>query len=153
MSTAPRAEGTTSTDPAFRALVGLLDQDLAERNGDANEFYALFNGIAPLQHALVLYDGEAPVGCGAFKPFGDDSVEVKRMYTSPAHRRRGMASQVLRELERWARELGYRSCVLETGLMQPEAIALYEAHGYARIPNYGPYVGIEASVCFEKALG
>jgi putative acetyltransferase len=59
---------------------------------------------------------------------------------------------VLSELESWAAELGYPKCVLETGKRQPEAIALYEKQGYQRIPNYGQYIGVENSVCFEKVL-
>jgi hypothetical protein len=60
---------------------------------------------------------------------------------------------VLRELETWAGELHYTSCLLETGLKQPEAIRLYEKNGYALIPNYGQYAGVDNSVCFEKVLG
>jgi putative acetyltransferase len=59
---------------------------------------------------------------------------------------------VLAELEAWAAELGYPKCVLETGKRQPEAIALYEKQGYQRISNYGQYIGVENSVCFEKVL-
>ncbi len=57
---------------------------------------------------------------------------------------------MLGELERWAQQLGYQRCVLETGKKQPEAIALYTRRGYHLIPNYGQYVGVESSVCFEK---
>jgi GNAT superfamily N-acetyltransferase len=60
---------------------------------------------------------------------------------------------VLAELETWAAELGCSKCVLETGGKQPEAIRLYEKSGYKRIPNYGQYVGVENSICFEKSLG
>lgn len=44
-------------------------------------------------------------------------------------------------------------CVLETGIRQPEAIALYKRSGYVQIPNYGQYLNVENSVCFEKVLG
>ena len=59
---------------------------------------------------------------------------------------------VIAELEAWAKELGNAYSVLETGILQPEAIRLYEASGYARIPNYPPYTGVEESVCFRKKL-
>jgi len=55
-------------------------------------------------------------------------------------------------LEHWAVELGYKKCVLETGKRQPDAIALYTKQGYESIPNYGQYMGMENSVCFEKEL-
>ena len=63
-----------------------------------------------------------------------------------------MAGEVLRTLENWAREDGFTRIVLETGKRQPEAIALYERYGYQRTDNFGPYVGVANSVCFEKQL-
>ena len=79
-------------------------------------------------------------------------MEIKRMYTSPESRGKGIASSVLSELEGWASELSYEKCILETGKKQPEAIGLYEKNGYKTIPNYGQYAGIENSLCFEKHL-
>jgi putative acetyltransferase len=144
---------TTSENADFRELVQLLDQDLAARDGAEHGYYVQFNTIASLQHVVVAYRNDGPVGCGAFKPFASDSVEVKRMFVQPAHRGQGVAQAVLAELEKWASELGYASGVLETGKRQPEAIRLYERSGYVLIPNYGQYVGIENSVCLQKDLG
>jgi GNAT superfamily N-acetyltransferase len=144
---------TTSENADFRALVQLLDQDLAERDGAEHGYYAQFNTIASLQHVVVAYQANEPIGCGAFKPFDTDAVEVKRMFVQPAHRGQGVAQAVLAELEKWASELGYASCVLETGKRQPEAIRLYERSGYGHVPNYGQYVGIANSVCLQKHLG
>ena len=59
---------------------------------------------------------------------------------------------ILHELETWAKELGYEKCYLETGIKMPEAIKLYEKSGYSLIPNYGQYIGVETSRCFEKQL-
>lgn len=150
MTTNLTAMRVTSTNEAFRHLVTLLDQDLAIRNGDANDFFAQFNGIAHLRHAVVVFDERTPVGCGAFKAFGEGAVEIKRLFTLPTHRQRGVASRVLHELETWAQAEGFRRCVLETGLQQPEAIELYRKRGYVAIPNYGQYIGVESSRCFEK---
>jgi putative acetyltransferase len=143
---------TTSDNGDFIALVKLLDADLAKRDGDEHSFYDQFNKIDKIKHALVAYQDEQPVSCGAIKEYSKDSTEVKRMYTLPAYRGKGIAGMVLKELERWANELGYESCVLETGKKQPEAIALYTKSGYKNIPNYGQYAGVENSVCFEKEL-
>ena len=70
----------------------------------------------------------------------------------PSYRARGVAKRILFELEDWARELNYGKCILETGKKQPEAINLYQSNKYKIIPNYGQYLGIENSVCFEKYL-
>ncbi|MGF9696146.1 MULTISPECIES: GNAT family N-acetyltransferase [Paenibacillus] len=77
-----------------------------------------------------------PVGCGAIRPLDDQSVEVKRMYTRPAYRRKGVAQAILAEAERLAAEFGYTNLKLQTGPLQPEAAALYERVGYYSIPIF-----------------
>jgi putative acetyltransferase len=74
------------------------------------------------------------------------------MYTLPGNREKGIATKVLIELEKWANELGYNKCILETGKKQPEAIALYKKNRYKLIPNFGQYAEVENSVCFEKEI-
>jgi GNAT superfamily N-acetyltransferase len=143
---------TDSSHQDFQSLVRLLDADLAVRDGADHAYYAQFNKIDLIQHAVVAYLEKQAVGCGAFKPFAENTVEVKRMFVRPEFRGQGIAQQILTELERWAGELGMMRCVLETGHKQPEAIRLYERSGYERIANYGPYVGIENSVCLQKTL-
>ncbi|MBL7730781.1 MAG: GNAT family N-acetyltransferase [Chitinophagaceae bacterium] len=144
---------TTSADPDFAQLVSELDAFLAYIDGDEHAFYAQLNKTATLQHVVVAYDGDAPAACGAIRELEPGTMEVKRMYTKPASRGKGVAKQVLTELEKWTAELGYHTCVLETGNRQPEAIALYTKSGYSRIPNYGKYADVGNSVCFEKKLG
>ncbi|WP_173809270.1 GNAT family N-acetyltransferase [Hymenobacter caeli] len=145
----------TADNADFRALVRLLDQDLQVRDGPAHAFYAPLNqaAMAQVKHAVVAYRHDQPVGCGAFKEFAGQQVEIKRMYVRPASRGQGVAQAVLAELERWARELPCAGCVLETGLNQPEAIGLYQKCGYQRIPNYGQYAGVANSVCLQKDAG
>ncbi len=141
---------TSSENKDFIGLVKLLDADLAERDGDDHAFYHQFNKIDVIKHAIILYENQKPVGCGAIKEFDSNSMEVKRMYTTPESRGQGFATKILSELEKWVEELSYEKCVLETGKRQPEAIKLYTKNGYDIIPNFGPYIGIENSVCFEK---
>jgi len=80
------------------------------------------------------------------------TMEIKRMYTIPESRGKGLATKVLTQLETWATELSYEKCLLETGKRQPEAIELYRKNGYIIIPNYGQYAGVENSLCFEKTV-
>jgi putative acetyltransferase len=141
---------TDSENPYFIELVKLLDADLASKDGADHSFYAQYNKIDKIKYAVVAYIENIPVACGAIKQFTPESMEVKRMFTAPDQRGKGLATHILTELEKWAKELGYEKCVLETGKRQPEAIELYKKNGYKSIPNYGQYVGIENSVCFEK---
>lgn len=143
---------TTSDNPDFQELVHHLDAELRVRDGDEATFYLQFNKIDTIKHAVVAYDGENAVGCGALRAYEADTVEVKRMFVPLDRRGEGIASEILKALETWAAELGFRKCILETGQKQPEAIALYKKNGYAIIPNYGQYQTVENSVCFEKII-
>ena len=143
---------TDSENPDFVTLVRALDAYLAITDGDEHAFYSQYNKIDKIKHAIVFYENEIPIGCGAIKAFDDSAMEVKRMFVSPEGRNKGIASKMLTELENWARELGYVKCVLETGRRQTEAVSLYHRNGYHVTANYGQYVGVENSVCFEKIL-
>jgi GNAT superfamily N-acetyltransferase len=143
---------TDSSNQDFIDLVKHLDADLAERDGMEHSFYAQFNKIDKIKHVVVAHKNGKPVGCGAIKEYASGIMEVKRMYTLPESRGNGVASKVLTELEAWAAEMSYEKCILETGKRQLEAIGLYKKNGYRLIPNYGQYVEVENSVCFEKIL-
>lgn len=143
---------TDSDDQDFIELVKFLDADLAKRDGKDHSFYAQFNKIDKIKYVVVAYENDNPIGCGAIKEFSPNIVEIKRMYTSPGSRGKGIATQILIELERWAIELSSEKCILETGKRQSEAVALYKKNGYKLIPNYGQYAGIENSLCFEKEM-
>jgi GNAT superfamily N-acetyltransferase len=143
---------TNSNHSDFRRLVALLDQELSEADGDEHPFYAQFNKIDNINHVVVAYLNDVPVGCGAIKRFSDDTAEVKRMYVLPEYRKQGIARKMLKQLESWALELNYDYTVLETGKRLGSAVALYQKENYRIIPNYGQYVGVENSVCMKKSL-
>ena len=143
---------TNSEHPDYQILIPKLDAELAKRDGDEHAFYAQYNKSDEIKHVVVAYFGSLPVGCGAFKVYDNNKIEMKRMFVMPNLRGMGIAGMVLKELENWASELGYHEFILETGTAMPEAIHLYEKNGYNRIPNYGQYEGKELSVCFAKDL-
>ena len=132
---------------------------LAEAVHEANQRYPelVVPGAPPPTNAplvprasfvLAAFDG-AVVGCGALRPLDERTAEIKRMFVRRAARRQGVARAILAHLLVDARASGFHTVRLETGNRQPEAIALYEAAGFARISPYGPYVGDPTSVCFE----
>jgi len=141
-----------SSHPDFIALVKLLDAELAIRDGDDHDFYAQFNKIDRIKYVVLAYENGKAIACGALKDYAPRVLEIKRMYTLPEHRGKGVAGKILSELEQWATELSCEKCILETGVNQPEAIALYQKNGYRRTPNYAQYAGVETSLCFEKEL-
>jgi len=98
---------------------------------------------------LVLMDGPLTVCGGGFRRHDQATCEVKRMWTHPDYRRRGLATRVLGALEHAAREAGYSRLILETGPNQPEAETLYVNRGYRRTEFYGYYPEARA---FELGL-
>ena len=143
---------TTSDNPDFSHLVAQLDAYLRILDGDDHEFYAQFNKTNLLKNALICYDKDKAVGIGAYKEYDSQTVEIKRMYTVPEYRGKGIAKAILTELELWAKEEGYTVAILETGYMQKDAIGLYQKLGYQITENFGQYIGIENSVCLKKNL-
>ncbi len=143
---------TDSTNIDFQKLVKSLDAVLAKHNGENDGFFAQFNTIDTIKNCVVVYIDGIPAACGAFKPFSEDTVEIKRMFTHPEFRKKGLGSAIVKELENWASELNFKKAVLETSQDLKSAISVYEKNGFYRIPNYGQYVGIEQSVCYEKGL-
>ena len=101
---------------------------------------------------LVARRNGRPVGCGAIRPHAPGVAEVKRMFVVQEARGYGVGRAILESLETFAKDFGYKSVRLETGLKQPEAISLYESTGYHRAPCYGPFRENPMSVCFEKDL-
>lgn len=139
---------TNSTHFDFSSLVTLLNMELAEMNGEQDSFFNQFNNVNVLNHVVIAYHDEVAVGCGAFKPYSENTVEIKRMFVSKSMRGQGVAQEVLNNLESWANELGYKEAILETG--NPVAVCLYKKCNYEVIPNYDQYIGVESSVCMKK---
>lgn len=143
---------TASDNPDFQLLVSELDRYLAIRNGEANDFFVQFNQVDQIKHVVLAYENDTVVGCGAMKEYDPHSMEIKRMFVPLEQRGKGIASGILKELESWAKELGYGKCILETGDDMKEAVGLYKKSNYQVIPNYGQYENVADSVCFEKKL-
>lgn len=143
---------TTSTNRDFIQLVKELDAYLAIIDGDEHSFYDQFNNIDVLKHVVLVYNNQKAVGCAAIKHFTDEDIEIKRMFVLPEVRGKGYSQKIINELETWANELGYKRCILETGVRQVDAISFYKKCKYQLMPNYGPYKGVKNSLCFEKQL-
>ena len=143
---------TSSSNPDFNSLIKELDKGLKDNYGSLQTEYDKYNKIESLNTVVVAYENKEAVGCGCFKQYNSDSVEIKRMFVKPEHRGKGISKKILTELEKWAFETGYSSAVLETGTKQIEAIGLYSKSGYQRIENYGQYQNMSASICFKKDL-
>lgn len=136
----------------FIDLVKSLDAYLTIINGNEDSFFKNFNKVEDLQYVIVAYVNDIPVGCGAFKIFDANSLEIKRMFVSRKYRGRKIAQKIVAELEKLAQELNYRYCILETSIEMKPAVSFYKSVGYLEIPKYGQYKEVKNSICFKKEL-
>jgi GNAT superfamily N-acetyltransferase len=170
--TPPPSEGTGAaralridrvpfTHPDAQLLVAEVQQEYVARYGGPDGTPldpTMFD--APAGAFFVAYAGETPVAMGGWRMRpdltrlgGSRLVEIKRMYVAPRGRRQGTARAVLAHLEQTARNEGADVIVLETGIAQPEAIALYESSGYEPVEKFGHYAWSPKSRCYGKRLG
>ena len=147
------------------ALVPWDDVDATRLRAEQQaELAARYDGVEDIEPVLPAQEMLATVlvrvagvaaACGSVRPapgLGGGAGELKRMYVRPVFRGRGLSRLVLAELESRAASAGLTRLVLETGVRQPEAIALYRSAGYVPIARYGPYVDEESSVCLARDL-
>jgi putative acetyltransferase len=138
--------------PPVRHLVAALDAHLAALYPpESNHGLSLAELQGPDVRFVVARLGVRPVGCGALR-LDAGFAEIKRMYVVPEARRRGIAHRLLAHLEALAAGNGRSLVRLETGIAQPEAIALYQRVGFQRIPPFPPYGPDPLSLFMEKAL-
>lgn len=149
-----RAAMTSDLAPRYADLWEQRDRRLATADPDA------LSRVPTSDEVLVTWialDGPEAVATGSLRRLGGTArhpeaiYEIKRMFVRPTHRRRGLAAGVLAAVERSARDRGIEVLYLQTGIRQPEAVALYEREGWTRTDTYPPYPA-ETSICFEKRL-
>jgi len=155
-----RIESLPITHPDAALLVEEVQGEYVARYGGRDETPidpAYFE--EPDGAFFVGYLDGRPVATGAWRRRSDVLVdgsslaaEIKRMYVAPGARGRGLARAMLAHLEDTARASGAEVMVLETGLRQPEAIALYESSGYLPIAGFGFYKDAPLSRCMARNL-
>jgi GNAT superfamily N-acetyltransferase len=140
-------------EPAVQKLITEALAELSRRYGGSGDDtpVAPEEFTPPAGGFFVAYAGEEPLGCAGWRAHGPDA-ELKRMFTVPAARGRGVGRRVLAAIEESARENGRKRVILETGDKQPEAIAMYLRCGYERIEDFGYYAGEEGVRSFARVL-
>lgn len=148
------------TDPDVQLLVAEVQAEYVTLYGGPDDTPldpTMFD--APSGAFFVGYVDDVPAAMGGWRLRPDVvrlggglAAEIKRMYVAPSGRRRGLARAVLSHLEETARSSGAEVIVLETGIAQPEAIALYESSGYEQVEKFGHYAWSPKSRCYGKRL-
>ena len=149
-------------DPEVLELIAAVQREYVELYGSPDESAIDPDEFAQARGMFYLgrVDGNAVAMGGWRRHLGDHPetawagavAEIKRMYVAPAYRRAGHAHALLEAIEDSARAAGADWLLLETGLMQPGAIALYRSCGYQDVPRFGHYAAAELSVHLGKPL-
>jgi ribosomal protein S18 acetylase RimI-like enzyme len=144
------------TDPDAADLVREMTVEIAILYDDDPDWSSRLSAemFAPPNGQFVVgYLGAEPVACAAYRRIDDQLAQAQRVFVRPAARSRGIASRMMRHLEALATEAGYLTMRLETGVLQPAAITMYERLGYTQIPAFAPYQDDPVSRCYAKSLG
>ena len=149
-----KLEATSVDDPEVRAL---YDAFIREADGpleidlEAEIAAGPPSDLMPPSGVLLIarVDGQ-PAGLGGVRHLDTDIAEVKSMYLDPAFRGRGLARQLLAELEEIARRHDCQAIRLDTSDYLTDAIRLYRAAGYREVPDYNG--NRRASLWFERSL-
>jgi putative acetyltransferase len=141
--------------PDAQRLIALSEAYMGGLYPSESNHFEPADGLRPPQGGFYgLWRGEQLVGCGGVKHFDADGYgEIKRLFVLDSERGRGVARQLMAQLEADLIERGVRSARLETGIHQPEALALYRRLGYVERGPFGDYGADPLSAFFEKVLG
>jgi putative acetyltransferase len=141
--------------PPARTLIAALNNELSRTYPEEGACHFRLNAdeVADGRGAfLIAWRTGKPIGCGAIRRIEERTGELKRMYVIPEERGRGIGRAILQALEGEARALGISRVVLETGVRQQGALALYERARFLRIAPFGEYVASPLSICMAKEL-
>ena len=146
-----RCDGTNAD---FIENCRLLDEDLDRRVGKViqRDKYHQYNQLDKIHEALMVYHEGRPAGGGAIRAYDETTMELKRVFVRPEYQGKGVGSALVAGLIEWAKELGYKRMILETGALLAESCHVYTKLGFSQIPNYGAYVNMPESLCMGKDL-
>lgn len=145
---------TDGEDEAFVTLCEELDDYLEQLVGkeEKQPKYDKYNQRNNIHDVIVVYKDEKTIGCGAYKLYDGETIEIKRVYVDESMRGIGVGKELIRRLESYARIAGFRYAVLETDEIMTRAVEFYRKYGYKIIPNYGSHADKSGCVCMSKKL-
>lgn len=145
---------TNGCDERFILLCKKLDDYLNDAVGGEKQRaqYVQYNTLENIHDVVLIEDEENIVGCGSFRYYAHEVAEIKRVFVCESYRGKKYGRTIMEQLEKIAKEKGYKKLILETGRPLKNAIQVYERLGYQIIKNYGPYVNMKDSICMEKSL-
>ena len=143
---------TDEKDERFLNLVSELDKGYYERIGDELSKYDSYNEFKNPHVVLLAFDNGIAVACASYRLFDNDSVEFKRVYVKNEYRKRGIAYNMIIQLEKSVIESGFKYSYIVTGKNNQPAIKLYKKLNYELIYNFGQFKYDDRVICMKKEL-
>ena len=141
---------TDEKDERFLKLVCELDRGYYDLIGDELSKYDSYNEFNDPHVVILALDNDIEVACASYRTFDDDSVEFKRVYVKKEYRKRGIAYNIITELEKIVIENRFRYSYIVTGKNNNAAIKLYEKLNYKLIDNFGQFINDDEVICMKK---
>lgn len=141
---------TDEKDERFLKLVCELDRGYYDLIGDELSKYDSYNEFNDTHVVILALDNDIAVACASYRTFDDDSVEFKRVYVKKEYRKRGIAYNIITELEKIVIENRFRYSYIITGKNNNAAIKLYEKLNYKLIDNFGQFINDDTVICMKK---
>lgn len=147
-------KNVTSDNIDFTTLCYELDSFLNIAIGGEckREKYIKYNNADTMDHVVLAYDGDTPVGCATLRKYNSASVELKRVFVRPDYRKQNIGGKLLEHLISYAKNAGYQSMILETGEFLDDSVKLYKRYGFWKTENYGSYADMPESLCMGLSL-
>ena len=141
---------TDEKDERFLELVRELDRGYYERIGDELSKYDSYNEFKEPHIVILAFDDDTAVACASYREFDDDSVEFKRVFVKKEYRKRGIAHDIITDLEKLVIENSFRYSYIVTGKNNKASIKLYEKLNYELIDNFGQFKDDDTVICMKK---
>ena len=143
---------TDEKDERFLNLVEELDYGYYQRIGDELKKYEKYNEFKDTHIVILSMDGEKAIACASYRKFDSQSVEFKRVYVKREYRKRRIAYNLIRQLEKDVIEKGFRHSYIVTGKNNHAAIRLYEKLDYVQSDKFGQFKDDETVICMKKSF-
>ena len=141
---------TDETDERFLKLVDELDKGYFERIGNELSKYESYKEFNNPHVVILAIDCDSPIACASYRVFDVDSVEFKRVFVKKEYRKKGIAYNLICELEKLVIEDNFKYSYIVTGKNNWAAINLYKKLNYKFTDKFGQFKDDNAVICMKK---
>lgn len=137
---------TKTPDESVLLLFSEHDDYMIDFLGDDKHCYTRYNENENIEKIWIVYSGNSPIGCIAYRKKAEGAGEVKRLYIRKEHRGKGISRELLKKVERYAKEQGCKTLFLDTRITLEPAVSIYRSFGFHIVFQQGLYIQMEKKI-------